>query len=113
MPDNYITLPQNAQIAPAKLTDYLLKPQAKDDKSAFLAQAGYTLSNPLQLEQDIRAQLLTLPAEQIEASDYGPKYRIRGTLLGPSGRELRVDSIWMTEEATGVTKFITLYPEKP
>ena len=48
----------------------------------------------------------------IGPTEYGTKYRIRGTLRGPSSRELRVVSIWMTEEATGVTKFLTLYPEK-
>ena len=39
-------------------------------------------------------------------------YRIRGALPGPNGRALRVVTIWMSEEATGRTKFITLYPDK-
>jgi hypothetical protein len=35
------TLDPNAVIVKAKLTEYLLVPLAKDDKSQFLAQAGY------------------------------------------------------------------------
>jgi hypothetical protein len=85
----------------------------EDDKSVFLALAGYTPDNPGQLATDIREQLLPLEAELIEETEYGPKYRIRGTLTGPSGRVLRVVSIWMKEEATGDTKFVTLFPDKP
>jgi hypothetical protein len=51
-------------------------------------------------------------AEFIQATEYGDKYRIRGTLIGPNGRRLKVVSFWMTEEATGQTKFLTLRPEK-
>jgi hypothetical protein len=45
-------------------------------------------------------------------TEYGPKYRIRGTLTGPNGRVLRVLTIWMKEDATGETKFVTLLPDK-
>ena len=60
----------------------------------------------------MREQLLPLEAELIEETEYGPKYLIRGTLRGPNGRAVRVVSIWMTEDATGETKFVTLYPDK-
>jgi hypothetical protein len=46
----------------------------------------------------------------VESTEYGDKYRIRGVLAGPNGRALNVVTIWMTETATGKTKFITLYP---
>ena len=38
-------LPADSVIVQAKLVDYLLKFQAVDDKSKFLAQAGYRLDN--------------------------------------------------------------------
>jgi hypothetical protein len=47
-----------------------------------------------------------------DQTEYGPKYRIRGTLSGPNGRTLRVLSIWMKEDATGGVKFVTLRPDK-
>lgn len=43
-------LPADAVIAEAKLTQYLLVPLPKDDKSKFLQKAGYTLDNWQQLE---------------------------------------------------------------
>ena len=103
-------LPSDALIAMEKLTSYLLRMRVEDDKSRFLAGAGYTLENPDRLMHDIQSQLLPLPAEFLELTEYGLKYRIRGTLSGPNGRELPVDSIWMTEDTTQRTKFITLYP---
>jgi len=80
--------------------------------TAFLARAGYTLENAERLMTDIREQLMACEAEQLEHTEYGPKYRIRGTLTGPNGRALRVVTIWMADEAAGVMKFLTLYPEK-
>ena len=105
-------LPGDAIIATTKVTEYLLRWRPEDDKSAFLAQAGYEAENGERLVTDIREQLLPLEAELIEETEYGPKYLIRGTLAGPNGRSLRAVSIWMTENATGETKFVTLYPDK-
>ena len=44
----------NAIIPTAKRTKYLLIPLPKDDKSQFLAKAGYTLSNWQGLVRDLR-----------------------------------------------------------
>jgi hypothetical protein len=105
-------LPADAVIAREKLTGYLLRKLPENDKSGFLALAGYTTENRERLEADIRAQILTQEAEFVETTEYGGKYRIRGHLTGPNGRRLQVLTIWLTENATGMTKFITLYPAK-
>jgi hypothetical protein len=100
-------------IAPAKLTHYLLIFRPVDDKSKFLARAGYSLENWQQLESDIRSQILPLEAmPSDEVNRFGDMYEIRGSLTGPNGWSLRVITIWMIEYATGQTKFITLYPNK-
>ena len=105
-------LPTDAVIARAKVVSYLLAWRRENDKSEFLAQAGYTAAQADQLLEDIRGQLLPREAEFEETTEYGDTYRIRGTLTGPNGRALRVVSIWMRESGTGSTKFITLYPER-
>jgi len=105
-----VLLPQNATIAEEKLTRYLLVPLPKDDKSKFLAQAGYTISNWQQLEQDIRAQVLTQPAEPVETTRYGQKYFIRACLCGQNGVELSVLTVWIMENSK--TRFVTLVPDK-
>ena len=105
-------LPADAIIATRKITEYLLRWRPEDDKSGFLAQAGYRVETSERLMTDIREQLLPLEAELVEETEYGPKYLIRGELVGPNERRLRVVSIWMTEDATDETKFVTLYPDK-
>ncbi|MBI4658110.1 MAG: hypothetical protein HY735_04535 [Verrucomicrobia bacterium] len=105
-------LPANTIIAQRKLDEYLLRLRNEDDKSGFLALAGYTVENADRLLRDLRQQLLPLDAELFDQTEYGAKYRIRGTLTGPHGRVLRVLSIWMKEDATGEMKFVTLLPDK-
>ncbi len=105
-----VFLSPDAVIAQTKLTAYLLVPLPKDDKSKFLAQAGYMLDNWQQLECDLREQVLSKPAELVEVTRYGEKYVIRASLTGVNGVELNVVTIWIV---TGfVTKFVTLVPNK-
>jgi hypothetical protein len=105
-------LPADTLLDPRKFTHYLLKLRLADDKSQFLAQAGYTLQNADRLISDIREQILPLDVDLFDETEYGPKYRIRSTLTGPNGRVLRVSTIWMKENATNQTKFVTLYPDR-
>ena len=106
-------LSRDAVIAPAKLTKYLLNWREMDDKSKFLAQAGYGQENWQQLEADLRNQILPLEAMQSkEVNRFGDVYEIRGVLNGVNGVNLSVVTIWMIEYETKQTKFITLYPEK-
>ena len=105
-------LPDNSLIVPEKLTQYLLVLKKRNDKSKWLAQTGYRLENWSQLEKDLRVQILSLEAIATESTHYGQMYEIRGDLTGPTGTNLAVVTVWMTEVATGMTKFITMYPDK-
>ena len=105
-------LPADALIAMDKLTRYLLVPQARADKSAFLAGAGYTKDNAELLLRDLRSQILPLDATALESNQFGQYYEIRGRLTGPTGVTLVVRTIWMTEHLPGTTKFVTLIPGK-
>ncbi len=105
-------LPSDTVIAPEKLTKYLLVQRTFDDKSQFLRQAGYTLDNWEQLEEDLRLHVLPSDAALIEHTAYGDIFEIRSALTGPNRKTLFVRTIWMNEMRSGVTKFITLYPDK-
>ncbi|MBX3055905.1 MAG: hypothetical protein KF770_05470 [Anaerolineae bacterium] len=105
-------LPPDTIIAPAKLRDYLLVWQGKDDKSEWLAMVGYTADNWQQLEKDLRLQILPLEAEFVEATRFGQMFEIKGDLVGPNGKTLPLRSFWMFEFDSEQTKFITLYPDK-
>jgi len=105
-------LPENNLIAQEKLTKYLLVLRKRNNKSKWLAEAGYILENWKILERDIRKQILSIDAVPTEKTEYGQTYEIKGKLVGPNGKRLAVCTIWMTEKATEKTKFITMYPDK-
>ena len=86
-------LPADAVIAADKLTRYLLVPQTRGDKSAFLAGAGYTVQNADLLLRDLRAQVLPMDAAALESNEFGQYYEIRGRLTGPNGVALAVRTI--------------------
>ena len=96
-------LPADAMIAREKVIRYLLVRQARGDKSAFLARAGYKIQNGDQLLDDLRAQLLPLEATPIHSTVFGDFYEIRGPLTGPNGVTLNVRSIWMQEKLSKAT----------
>jgi hypothetical protein len=99
-------------ITEEKITEYLLKRRPDSDKSQFLGRAGYTQANWRYLLEDIRSQMLPLEAEFLQNTAYGRLWKIRGTLKGPNGVTIRIVTIWMEEKYTGITKFITLFPDK-
>jgi len=107
-----VRLPRNAIIAEEKLVQYLLRRHERGDKSAFLAEAGYTVAEAAQLAHDLRTHILSLEAEELESNQFGQYYEICGLLVGPNGKALAVRTIWMTEHLSGGTKFITLIPNK-
>lgn len=78
-------IPADAIIPPPKLTRYLLISREQDDKSKFLAQAGFTQDNPQQLEAAIR-QL----ADTVEAVE-----DVEGELIGVNETNLSAIAIWL------------------
>ena len=76
-------IPPNAIIPASKLTDYLLAPRQWDDKSKFLAQAGFEATDPAALEAAIRRLIGVEEAVEDGTNPYGTFYRIEGLLEGP------------------------------
>ena len=105
-------LPPDSLIFRAKVTHYLLVPQARGDKSQFLQLAGYDSSLADQLINDIRSQVLPCDAVASECTEHGQFFEITCSLTGPNGRILDIRTIWMKEHLSQQTKFITLIPER-
>jgi hypothetical protein len=105
-----VNIPPDAIIAADKLTRYLLVPRPKNDKSRFLAQAGFDLANPDELEAAIRALNETEEAIQDRSNEYGDLYRVEGELIGPEGA-LNVVTIWIVQpDLDNQFRFVTLKP---
>ena len=102
----------NITIGVEKLTQYLLVQKSRNDKSKFLEQAGYTLTNWEILETDLRSLFMNGIIIFEEETEYGKIYSVSSKLIGPNGKELEIKTIWMRDEKKAQTKFVTLYPEK-
>lgn len=107
-----MNLPLNAIIADEKIQEYLLFPRKRNDKSKWLAEAGYTMENWRELKKDIQEQLLILEATFVEETSYGRMFEIKGELTGPNLKILSVRSFWISETNSGLTKFVTMYPDR-
>ncbi len=102
-----------AVIEPAKLHGYLLSrihPVGRF-KAAFFLALGYSSENWHQFEADLRSQHLSQDATPEERSEYGQKYTIRATLVGPSGDSAGVVSVWVVRADEEFPRFLTPYPE--
>jgi hypothetical protein len=103
-------IPADAIIPPGKLVNYLLTPRAKDDKSRFLARAGFDQSNPEVLEAAIRRACASAEARVDRVNQYGTYYKLRCELTGPAGVEIRAILVWLCR-LDGVYSFVTLIPD--
>ncbi|MBE9256609.1 DUF6883 domain-containing protein [Dolichospermum sp. LEGE 00246] len=107
-----MTMPQDAIIPDAKISNYLLKYRDKDDKSKFLAQAGFTEDNPEKLKLAILQLMETVdPIEDI-TNEYGTFYRIEGELIGVNQLNLSVVTVWLKRKIDNQFQFVTLKPKK-
>ena len=105
-------IPLDAVISPAKLSRYLLVYKEVDDKSKFLARAGFTQENPQGLETAIRHLIQIEDAVYDQTNVYGDYYRVEGELVGPLGR-LLVVTIWIVTTPREKTyRFVTLKPKR-
>jgi len=69
-------LPRDTIIDRAKLVQYLLVPRLTDDKSRYLASAGFTQSNPNQLEDAIRQLASIAETHEDGVNEYGIFWRM-------------------------------------
>lgn len=109
-----MTLPNasSARVEFEKVTGYLLSeahPVGKA-KARFFQRLGFHVSRP----EELLAGLLRLAREgevlDQEATVFGTKYVVDGTLEGPSGVSAPVRTIWILERESVAPRLVTAYP---
>jgi hypothetical protein len=107
-----VRIPEDSIVPDAKITQYLLVPKARNDKSKFLAQAGFTQENAEALKLAIQVQALAAEAIEERTNEYGTFYQVRGDLLGTNGVSLSVVTVWLQRQTDGKFQFVTLKPSQ-
>ena len=98
-------IPENLNISEDKITRYLLVQKVRNDKSKFLAQAGFTQENPEALRAAIRIQAMATEAIADRSDEYGTFYRVEGNIVGENGVSLAVATIWLRRQIDGEFPF--------
>ena len=106
-----VRVPEDAIIPKEKLTLYLLVPRQKNDKSGYLAQAGFTRENPDVLDAAIRKLIVENDAIPDRHNEYGTFYRVEGELRGPQG-VLSTVTVWILRANEDRYRFVTLKPAR-
>ena len=105
-------LSEDVVIPEDKLIRYLLLPREENDTCQFLSIAGYTLATWEVLARDLYDLAKTQAISDMVISAYGIKWEVPGTLTGPNGQVFYVVTIWIILEASGETRFVTLFPDR-
>ena len=82
----------------------------RNDKSQFLAQAGFNLDNWQELEAAIHQLNLFAEAFPDRTNEYGTFYIVSGKIKGINGIDLSVVTVWLLRKNDGQFQFITLKP---
>jgi hypothetical protein len=105
-----VKIPEDLIIPEAKITQYLLILKARNDKSRFLAQAGFIQENPEALKLAIQRQAMGKEAIEEKSNEYGTLYQVAGELIGVNGVSLSVITVWLQRQIDGKFQFVTLKP---
>jgi len=103
---------ERAVVDSAKVRYYLLSTSHPVGrfKAAFFNALGYTdVSWPV-LQNDLLAIAGSDAAAPGQTSEFGEKYEIRATLVGPSGRSATVVTAWIVRTGEDFPRFITAFP---
>lgn len=102
----------SALIPDEKLTRYLLVYKPRNDKSRFLAKAGFTEQNPEVLKAAIQSLAELAEAVEDRTNEYGTFYQVKGELIGANGVNLSVTTVWLHRQSDDQFQFVTLNPWK-
>ncbi len=99
-------------IPDAKIINYLLVYQPKDDKSEYLANYGYTQDNWQLLKEDIIKATQKSQNIEITETDWGRRFKIKIQWYSINKRIIKVITIWQQDENSDYARFVTLFPDK-
>ncbi len=103
---------KNAYIPKAKLTAYLLSQTHAVGrfKSKYFHALGYDELNGSLFEEVLRTIAQSQDVKEVLPTPYGKKYIIDGKIETPSGRVVRLRTVWIIEKEQKRPRFITVYP---
>lgn len=103
---------ENACVPEPKITAYLLSPTHPDgsSKARFFTRYGFSLDAWWVLADALVHHGVTHEVVKEEATPFGTKYVVDGTLDAPDGRTPLVRAVWLVSTGTTIPHLVTAYP---
>lgn len=103
-----------AIVEDAKVRDYLLSTEHPIGrfKAVFFGALGYTRAGWKRLRFDLLQIAQSQEAALGQASQFGQKYEVSGTLRGPSGRSAGVMTVWIILRSEDTPRLVTAFPDE-
>lgn len=103
---------KNVIISRDKLLMYLLSETHPDGmfKAKFFRSHGYNNKTVALLEKSLRSIVQSGDVLDIVSSEYGTKYVIVGKIKTPTGKAVKLKTIWIIDEGEECPRFVTAYP---
>ena len=103
---------ERAVVEVAKVRDYLLSPSHPVGrfKAVFFLSLGFSVDCWESLRDVLLELAHTRDATPGQLSPFGLKFEIRATVVGPSGRNAELLTVWMVSSGQDFPHFITAHP---
>ena len=109
-----MTLPnvEAAEVAEAKIRDYLLNPFHPDgeSKARFFLSLDFSADDWEGLAAALRQQAVASPVTNTVESIHGTKYIVEGPIDTPSGKRPVIRVVWIVDRGRDVPRLVTAYP---
>ena len=107
----YLPRGDKAEVLRSKIELYLLAltHPVGGAKARYLVVRGYDPDEPNVLEADLRTIARTGRVESTEATDWGTKYLVVGSVRAPDGESLELATVWIASEGRD-PMLVTAYP---
>ena len=79
-------------------------------KARYFRALGYSDRNATQLKEALAAMAGTCEISEVIGTPFGTKYIVDGALTAPTGKKVRVRTVWIVELGEEVPRFVTAYP---
>jgi hypothetical protein len=102
----------NAYVPVPKLKGYLLSEThaVGRSKTKFLRAFGFDDSNIELLERGLLSIAQTQEVSDVTSSPHGTKYTIDGSLKTPSGKTIKLRTVWIIDKDHEQPRFVTAIP---
>lgn len=103
---------KKAYISEEKLNEYILSETHTVGKlkAKFFRATGFDETNMSILKKSLLDIAHLQEVSEITTSPYGKKYVIDGKIQSPSGKVIKVRTIWIIETGQKFPRFVTTYP---